>query len=221
MMKKAFRILGVVLITLLLVTCHSSKRVTKTNLAYTYFDDPTIIHPAYQVFHKSEDVTSLHIQVNSTEILYSKNNPRKEFLSQLVFHVNVYELQSSNKLVASDTIFLVDKGGPDKRKHLQGKLDLNLPSGLDYFAEVTLDDQYRMQFVQDLVIIRKKHELTAQHFKLLNTKGEIQFLDAVQTGSRLKISVSQMIGKGDLEMRYYPEPTSLPAPPFAVTDNSR
>jgi len=30
--------------------------------------------------------------------------------------------------------------------------------------------------------------------------------------------VSPMIGKGDLEMRYYKEPMQLPPPPFAVTD---
>ena len=218
MMKKFHRITGFFFFTLLLVTCHSSQRVTKTNHAYIYYEDPTIIHPSYQVFHISEDVSSLYLQVNSTEILYSRNNPRKEFLSQLIFQVKVYELQNSNKLVVSDTVFLMDKGGSDRSKFLQGKIDLNLPSGVDYFAEVTLDDEYRMQFVQDLVLIRKKDELTAQHFKVTNTKGEIQFQDAVQVGSRLKIWVSPMIGKGPVEMRYYKEPIKLPVPPFGVPE---
>ena len=70
-----------------------------------------------------------------------------------------------------------------------------------------------MQFVQDLVVIRKKEELTAQHFLLTNTNDEIQFLDAVQVGTRLRIHVSPVIGKGDIEMRYFPEPSKLPAPP--------
>ena len=124
MMKKFHRITGFFFFTLLLVTCHSSQRVTKTNLAYIYYEDPTIIHPSYQVFHISEDVSSLYLQVNSTEILYSRNNPRKEFLSQLIFQVKVYELQNSNKLVVSDTVFLMDKGGSDRSKFLQGKIDL-------------------------------------------------------------------------------------------------
>ncbi|MEQ9063139.1 MAG: GWxTD domain-containing protein [Vicingaceae bacterium] len=206
-------------LALVFLGCRPSQRVARNNLAYLYYDDPTIIHPSFDYFHESQATTSLYIRLRSSEILYSKNNPEKTFLSRMVFQINVYEDGNQNKLVTSDTIFFLDKGGPDTEKYLIGKAELELPTGKDYFAEVTLDDQYRMQYVQDIVLIRKKDELTSGHFIVRDLEGNIQFDDYQALGSIVDVQVSPMLGSNNLKAYLLNENTVLPAPPFSVQEN--
>ena len=208
------------LLALFLVACKPSNRVSRTNLSYIYSDDPTVIHPQYKYFHESDQVTTLHMMLPSAEILYSKNNVQKIFQSRLVFLVNVYEMENENKLVLSDTVFLYDTGGQEDEKYLLGKSELDLPSGKDYFAELTLDDQFRMQFVQDIVIIRKKEELTEGHFKVFDLNGQMQFTSYNAMGSVVNIKLSPLVGKGNVEMRYFKEQQGFPTPPFSDKESA-
>lgn len=209
-----FRTILLLAFPLALITCHSSQRAVKANLYYQYENDPTILHPDYVVFNQNQDVTSLYVQIDAAELLYSKNNRELKFLSQMILQVHVFEADNINKIIASDTIFLFDQGGHEEGKFLTGMVELDLPYGQNYMAEVTFDDQYRLQYVQDVVYINKKDDISEQNFLVKNEKDEVQFSKSFPEGTKLKIEKNGSLG-ADITMDYYVMHESLPAPPFA------
>ena len=213
-MRNLGSILLLVAVTLLGLTCHRVQRVTKTNLTYIYQEDPTIIHPSYRIFHNDESTTTLYLRVRSSEILYSKNNPEKSFRSRMVLNANVYKADDEKEMVDSDTVFMYDKGGPDKIKYLIGEMQLQLPAGSKYIAEITLDDQFRMQYVQDVVLIDKKDELSEENFLLKDENGNIQFGYAFPIGTKLFIEANTDLGD-QVSLKYFERTGSLPSPPFS------
>lgn len=209
-----FRAISLFVIPLALITCHSSQRAIKANLYYQYENDPTILHPDYVVYNKNQDVTSLYVQIDAAELLYSKNNRELKFLSQMILQVHVFEADNINKMIASDTVFLFDHGGHEEGKYLTGMVELDLPYGQNYLAEVTFDDQFRLQYVQDIIYIQKKDEISEQNFLVKNEKGEVEFSKSFPEGTKLKIEKNGRLGS-DISMNFYEINESLPSPPFA------
>ncbi len=211
-----FRHWIILCLPLFLLTCKSNQRVIKSNLAYLYFDEETIIHPQYKAYHQDESTTTLYVRVNAKEILYSRNNPQKEFHGKMVMQVQVYE-ENERKPLVSDTVYLIDKSGPGKDKFLMGHIDLNLPTGMRYIAEVTFDDLYRMQYVQDVVHIDKTSEFSEENYLIKDEKGNILFGNAFDPGSKLMIETSRSL-PSKIKVQTFDPFESLPPPPF-VTQN--
>lgn len=202
---------------LFLLACKSVNRVTKTNLAYHYYSEPTTVNPVFKVYHKSDLETILFVRVKSSELLYSKNNPKKEFLSKMAMEVSVYGFGETKKLV-SDTVFLYSKGEPDEEKYLLGEMSIDLPYGNRYIAEVTFDDLFRTQYVQDVILIDKVDEFSSENYLIRNTKGEIQFGNTFDPGSKLLVETSRQLSSNLRIIKYDPY-EKLPPPPFSEMEN--
>lgn len=196
-----------------LLACKSVNRVTKTNLAYQYYNESSSVNPEFKVYHKSDLETIIYVKVKSSEILYSKNNPGKEFLSKMAMEVNVYRLGENKKFV-SDTVFLYSKGEPDEEKYLLGELSLDIPYGDKYLAEVTFDDLYRTQYVQDVILIDKINEYSVENYLIKNARGEIQFGNTFDPGSKLFVETSRQLPSKVRVIKYDPY-EKLPPPPFS------
>lgn len=205
------------LLPLFYLGCKSTSRVTKTNLAYHYFNEPTVIHPVYKVYHNNDDISTFYVRVKSSEILYSKNNPRKEFLGKMVMQIAVYDFSGKN-LVASDTVYLYDRGGPEEDRYLIGSLEMKLPYGSRYLAEITFDDLYRMQYVQDVHFINKTDEYSEENYLVKNQKGEVQFGNAFDPGTKLIVETNRNL-PSKLKILSFDPYEKLPPPPFALIEN--
>ena len=204
------------LLPLLLAMCKGNQRVTKTNLAYLYTNNITIIHPVYKVYHNDDEKTTIYVRIRSSEILYSKNNPEKKFEGRMVMRLQIYGLEDRH-LVVSDTVFLVDKGGPSEERYLVGRAEVELPYGRRYLSEMTFDDQYRMQFVQDVLFINKTNEMSKENFLVTNEKGEVQFGPYYDPGSKLNVQSNHDL-PDQMTMTISDLYENLPPPPFAIQE---
>lgn len=213
----AYRVFsGALAIGSIFLSCHSAQRVSKSNLSYIYQDDKTVVHPEFKVYHRSESESDLYIRVKSGEMLYSRNNPKKVFSGKLVMQLNIYQANHS-KSVFSDTVYLFDETGPSESKYLVAKVSLKLPEGENYFAEMTIDDIHRMQFVQNVLLIDKTNALSQENFLITNEKGEVQFGNAFDPGTKLLVQCSGEIG-GEIKVSEMEPFDKLPAPPFMTVD---
>ena len=182
------------------------------------YNESTIIHPAYKVYHKNESLSTIYIRVKSSEILYSKNNPQKQFLAKMVMQIHIYDLVDDRTELVSDTVYLFDRGGPDEERYLIGELDIALPTGSKYLAEITFDDLYRMQYVQDVLVIDKVNRYAKENFLIKNEAGEVLFGNAFDPGAKLYVESNTNL-PSRLNMMVYDNYDQLPPPPFSnVTD---
>lgn len=199
---------------LALSACKTSERALKSNLSYQYLDDPTVLQPAYKVYHIDDQTTSFHVEVNSNQLLYSRNNETKGFQSKMVYQLHVYSAKNVNKLMVSDTIFLIDHGGADDNKYLTGSVEVKLPKGENYLAEVTFDDQYRLQYVQDIIFVNKTDNISRQNYQIFDVGNNLQFQSYFPVNSELRIRRNSEISN-EVSLKYFKMTDRLPPPPFA------
>jgi len=215
--KMRFFRLFILVSPLFLLTCHIKKRVTKSNLAYLYSNESTIVHPVFKVYHSSSSESTIYVRVKSSEILYSKNNTKKVFQGKMVMQVDIYSLHDKKK-ISSDTVYLFDKSGPSDEKYLLGEIDIPISFGQKYMAEISFDDLYRMQFVQDIVFIDKTNEYSEENYLIKNEAGEVQFGNIFDPGSKISVKSNHPLSS-KLNMLVYDPYDNLPPPPFSEQEN--
>ena len=145
------------------------------NLAYIYYNDPTIIHPEYRVYHENDSLTVLYFKINSREALYTKKLKDTMYRAELSLNYVLHDIEDKKEILDSATIHLRDQKTKSQQRFLSGKIRLNAPKGKNYFMVVTIYDKIRDQQVQNYQVVLRKENYNRQDFLVLNKEGKVQF----------------------------------------------
>jgi GWxTD domain-containing protein len=198
----------------LLFSCSGGNKLTNKNLAYIYYNDPTIIHPSYTMFHDNDSISTLYFRLNSWEALYSRKPRDTVYSAELSMHYRLFTLEDDKTIVDSATLHLVDYRKGDANHILSGEMKVRAKSGRDYFLELTLNDKIRDQAVQAYFKVYKEDQLNRQNF-LVSRDGKVVFQNYFKKDEVVTIKCNRPIPNRRIYVRHYDRKFKLPPPPFS------
>lgn len=151
----AFRITrslpGIVLVTMLLLSCSSSKYATDSkDLSYIYNPTKNPFNPRYSISNQSDEKSVLSVKFFASDLFFSEANERG--IPTALMQLNIKLLNITEGLALADTailnISIVKEEG--KQEYIY-RIPLQVKRGNEYVAEVKILDRLRLSVVQAFV----------------------------------------------------------------------
>jgi GWxTD domain-containing protein len=201
-------LLILVLSAILFAGCSTYVPTTDSSFRYLYDYESTSLHPEYLVYHESEDLTSVHFRVHSSELLYTRSSSDQPFRSSLVLKCKRDEL-------VLDSIFIEDEKNPEIERWLTGELQLQVPAGSSFNITMELSDNKRQAVQETRLFLDKRDIYNRQNFLVrdINTNAVI-FKDFLPAEQSFVVLSSRNEGNS-FHVFHDPEPVKLPPPPFS------
>ena len=189
--------------------------MSNRNLSYIYNPDPSVIHPSYVVFHKSEDQSVVHFRIKAREILYNKKAGEKKYRGQAKLSYTLTAFDDRKQQIDSGSIYLLDTDSVIRNKFLEGKLEFRAAGGRRYILFLRFKDMTRDQTVINILEIDKRSPTNRQNFMVTDTNGLPVFTKYHEANVPLRIRYNNSIKK-DVIVRFYNRDFAYPSPPFSV-----
>lgn len=212
-MKDALTILS---FSILLANCTSTRNTGSRNLAHIYKPDKVALHPEFVVYHHTDSSSQLYFMLNSKELLYSRKENEKEYISKVKISYRLLESYSTNVLYDSSSTIITDQAGMDEAKLIIGHIDINALSSKTYLLEIITEDLYRNQASTHYISIDKSDKYGRQNFLLKSPEtGMPMFRNYVKENESITITCNNP-NTNKLLGRYYHRKFPLAPPPFSI-----
>ncbi len=154
---------------LLFGQCNTTQSLSNQNTAWKYDDNDGYMRPKYAVYNLAPNQSRLYFQLNSSELLYTRNDNKSDFTAE-VFITYTLRSEKNEKLVAdSGHITLHDVNNERISKEVGGTIDLRAPDGERYTLAITLRDLHKKTAVYEELLVNKKAGAAA--FYMLTAPG--------------------------------------------------
>jgi GWxTD domain-containing protein len=192
----------------LLAGCNTYAPITDSSFRYLYDYESSSLHPEYVVYHKTEDSTSIHFRVHSSELLYTRSGSDQPFRSSLM-------LKCKRNDIVLDSIMVEDEKNPENERWLTGEFQLPIAAGSSFNITMELMDNKRQIGQETRLFLDKRDRYNQQNFLLreLNTNAIIfkEFLPAEHSF----VILSARNDGNSFHVFHDPESVKLPPPPFS------
>ncbi len=208
--------LGIAGIILLIAACSTLYNTTgpRWNLAAIYNPLSSHFHPAYRVYHDSDDKSLLLIKLFPSELLFNQANASGELRSEVSIQVQNYEITDSKPvLVDSITYSYILKKENVGRRFLS-QIPFKAETGKRYQLRIVARDILRKDFNLRFIDIDKTTEFSSQNFNVLNAQGIPYFSNVIEPDAAYRIEHRNK-SFNKLYIFYYINQTPLPSPTFA------
>lgn len=193
----------------------------KNNLAEIYNPGSTRLHPAYTVYHESDQMTTLYIKIFTTEILYSPVENTSKMMGNVELYLDFREITDRRKPILVDSVtynFQIPKDTDEKPFLTQ--VPLPADTGKIYELKIVTTDKIRNQKNIKYFIIDKKSRFSQQNFKISNAQGIPLFWPYI-VGNNL-FRVKHRINTYDtLFIKYFKNDLPLPQPTFSPASEDK
>jgi GWxTD domain-containing protein len=210
----------VILLPVTVVTLNRCKTVytatgAKWNLSAIYNPTSSKLHPAFKVYHNSDQTSLLLVKIYPSELLFNQANVEGEFISKVSIQVQTYEM-TSEKPVLSDSItfsYNINKKNVDKRFLTQ--IPIKTEMGKKYQLRIVTRDLLRKDLNLTYVDVDKTNELSDQNFNVVNQNGIPYFKNIIPEGAVFRIDHRDNSFK-EIFIDYYKNTVPPPKPTYAL-----
>ena len=136
------------------------------------------IHPRYQIYNFSEDLSELTIKFFTNDLFFTEANPEGVPRAELIIIYRLYDM--SRGRVAIDTGFynVNIKKGQGSRQYTY-TIPMRAASGSKYEAELVIRDLIRNTRIQTHLPFDKTSELSANNFKVRGHFNKIELFNPI------------------------------------------
>jgi GWxTD domain-containing protein len=193
--------------------CKRNAIVPTGSYQYLYDLESRDLHPEYIVYHHSEDSSTVHFRVFSSELLFTRIAANTPF----VLNVNVKATISDMNGMAKDTISLVlHEAAEDKQGWLLGSMSVPMALG-QWNLLMEFTDASRNLTQPSFISCDKSSSLTAQNYLLTKFEtGEPVFGGFVTPGQMVEIYSERNRSLGNPVLFKINSELKLPPPPFSA-----
>ncbi len=192
---------------------------TKWNLAAIYNPISSTLHPAFKVYHNSDQTSLLLVKLFPSELLFNQANVEGDYISKVSMQVQTYEIKEDKPILVDSVTFnySINKKTADKRFMTQIPLKTEL--GKRYQLRIVTRDMLRKELNLTYVDVDKTSEFSDQNFNIVNQYGIPYFTNYLPAGSIFRIEHRTDTFK-KLYIDYYKNITSIPNPNYAMTSDA-
>lgn len=200
---------------LLMIQSCTNQNVQGSNFSQVYGTKNVTITPDYLVYHKSDDLSKLHFQFNSTQVLYARKDKSQPYQSKVKIHYETYAFENKKEMLDSASMMIYDTVEKKMAKLINGEMNLKLKSGKKYYLRVFATDLNRNNTFEKLLIVDKVNESSSQYYLIRNKKDSSIFYNNY-TIDRVEVVIQSEVNKGkSIYANQYFRNFPIAAPPFA------
>ena len=194
--------------------CKSSK-ISNQDSNYQYDTKIKDLTPNFKVYHVDDTLSYLYLEINTTNLLYVRENSSKPFEAEVQINYELYSDFKGKNLIDSATKVLYDYKKADGAKKILARIPLAFPFGSDGLLKITSKDVNKRVKDQQAIEINKSDKLSEQFFLFKNPETKSVYFDNFFTLTERVTAVSSYNKNGTFEIHYYN--TNYPAspPPFS------
>lgn len=200
-------------IPLLMWSC-TVNRTTNLKVTDAYQKDPVSDRLKAGLWHVSENLTRLYLEVDPGKLLYKKDLSAQLFKSKYTVHYELYNLETPKIVTDSLTKSYTDSLQYENRAILMDSLDIFVPSRGRYILQVKLTDLYSKSENVIYLNLDNSNALNRQNFQARKSDGGFLFepyQKSPQEPFYLRFNNKQI---PRLFVRYYKREYPIALPPF-------
>ncbi|MFC2089167.1 GWxTD domain-containing protein [Bacteroidota bacterium] len=215
-------------ISLILVgitSCTGSSNVgtATSGIASLYNPSEYSLNIDYQVYHISDDLTSLYIRLYPSQLLFNQANIDAEYRALVDIHYTLYALDSIGKVksVADSSRFRIKLGKEDEElSSFFISKALQIPEGSTYLIRFDSRDVQRGTVGLSHMYIDKRDVYSAQNFSIISRNGYPKFLYYFKTGEVFRIDY-RLPHNDSVYLDFYRSDSLYPRPQVTFTSETR
>ena len=210
-------ILAFIAVTLGIFTfCSTSGYIsTVKNVASVYNPSSSTFHPEYVLYHTSDSISNLFINVDTKELHYNSANPLNKECASIKIHYRVYAAFTDRSYFDSISVIfnIYQLPGDDSFSTV---VPVSLPAGRKYSMEITTTDMLNQSVNLQYLFIDKTDVISDQNYLITSDEGRPYFRRYLSNADSVRIENNRTTSK-TFFVGYRHQNISLPLPPFSVT----
>jgi GWxTD domain-containing protein len=152
--KTFLSLLLILSITISIISCHTNPNsVTHQNVSTQYQPEEKLLRAKYCLYNVTDSLTRLYFSVNSTDLLYTKNQEDERFSAHIMLSYIVHPIEYAKAVADSGHVVMSDVGTPGQSKLLASSVDMDVLQTGKYFIEVTFRDLNKMTISYELLYL--------------------------------------------------------------------
>ncbi len=217
------RILSISLLALFLtVTCskppaHVVRPQTGMKSAM-YNPGSTKMHPAYTVYHNSDNSSILMIKIFPSELLFSDANPEQKMTAKLSIRFQLNEIKDQGITVLSDSgtyRYTIYKENADKRFFT--RIPLKTEIGKIYELRISATDKIRNEENISFLMVNKTSVYSQQNYLVTEATQNTPFFEPFVVGGEPFKIEHRIDTFSYVYISYYGTESPLPRPSFSLS----
>jgi GWxTD domain-containing protein len=208
--------------SLLLWSCSSSQPTAGGNgNANTYDFEANILHPKMLVYHHGNDSSQVWLQLNTSELLYTRLKSGMAFTARVRVEYNIAKIDNPRYIADSGKVTFADEEHAQKKLNVLGSFPVRMPSGT-WLVNINVIDLNRNTQTSLKIVADKDDVGNAQNFLVLsaNTQeplfyGHAAVGDAIAFESKRNGITIGNADPSDFEVKRFASEVKLPPPPFS------
>lgn len=207
---------GIVFLLILasFVGCSTNKIVPKES-NYQYDNKINDLNPNYLVYHESDSLSYLYLEIATKELLYVRESSSKPFEAELLFRYEIYEDYKGKVLIDSATKVLYDYKSKVKNKRILARIPLSMDYGKNGIIKVIAYDVNKKIKDEAVIEINKSDRLSSQFFLISEKQtGNLCFDSYISTVDSLVVK-SEYNKNQDFMVDYFNTNYPASVPPFS------
>jgi GWxTD domain-containing protein len=125
-----------------------------------------VLRPDYVLFNVTDSLTRMYFSVNSTSLLYQKNNYDEGYTARIGLTYIVHPVLYSKIITDSGRVVLSDAGQPGISKLLASHVDMDVYDPGEYYVEVIFRDMNKMTASYELLYLDHRGKNSRNNFLL-------------------------------------------------------
>jgi len=211
-MRKLNNIIFILAGILILASCTTIKEITDSkDLSYLYNPLRNPIHPRYQIYNVSDDMSELTFKFFRNDLFFSEANPEGVPKAEMVIIYRLYDMSQGR--VAVDTGFY-NISIRKKQGNLQYTYTIPMmaPAGSRYEAELVLRDLIRNNRIHTHLAFDKTSDLSSNNFKVTGHFNKIELFNPVLRPNEF-VNLLYRYSADSLFIMFLEPDTASPIPP--------
>lgn len=211
---KPLKFLAVLFFLSGILGCSTQRNLPREKHSNLYNREAVKIGADYKIYHQDSTTTTVYLRLNSADFAFIEDTETLTRKAQVLITAKAFPLnQNLKRAVDSVTVKLDNIGTGTDYTQLHTALNLALPGGFAFRAEVIIADVNSTKTEVLRFKIDKRSVYTSENFLLFETSKRIPvYRDYVTRPTRLRIKNNR---KRDMTVRHYERNFPLPPPPFS------
>ncbi|MEO5645022.1 MAG: GWxTD domain-containing protein [Bacteroidia bacterium] len=151
---------------------NSGTSVTRQNFASQYYSDQKVMRPEYVLHNVTDSMSRMYFSVNSSELLYQKNNYDEGYTARIILTYIVHPVAFPKILTDSGRVVLSDVGQPGVSKLLASHVDMDIYDTDEYYIEVIFRDLNKMTSSFELLYLDHSGKNARNNFLLTSENSD-------------------------------------------------
>ena len=212
--------MGLTVFVFLLIRCATMYTAggNRWNLSAIYNPTSSHFHPAYKVYHNTDDRSLLLVKLFPNELLFNQANPLGEFLSQVSVQIQNYEIVDDKPVLVDSITYKYNIRQESVGRRFLSQIPFKAETGKHYQLRIVARDLLRKDFNLKFIDIDKTNQFSQQNFNLLNQQGVPYFNNVLNPEVVYRIEHRNK-SYTKLFVDYYINHTPLPKPTFSVSSD--